>query len=190
MKTISIVFLLLMSLTMELSAQSENIRDSASFAGRKAIVFSVYGLIGNISIYGGLGGKYWISHEYCLKSILSGSWSHSSYDVAPGYHSENVSVDVYIDRRLSSDRHLIPYLGIGTGFSWSESARDHGQGVTSGNVSYDFFMLCGIEYMVLENISLSVEQMVAARYSHSHISSYEYWNVGNSTSNISLSIYF
>jgi len=191
MRTISLLILLTVYPITELLAQAESMRDSTSFAGRKAIVFSVSGLIGSIQISGGLGGKYWISNEYFLKSILSGSYGRTEFDYGIGDHYENISLNIYVDRKLSSDQKLIPYVGLGAGFHWSERAYDHGYLVQNGDVGYSIILLCGIEYMILEKISLSVEQMVSATYYHDRMQGGRTtWNVGNSTSNMSLSIYF
>jgi hypothetical protein len=190
MKTISLLFFFAAFLITDVAAQSEHIRDSTTFAGRKAIVFSVSGLIGNIYFSGGLGGKYWISEQYSLKAVLSGSYGSRSYDNSHGSHYENISFNVYLNRGLSSDQQLIPYIGLGAGFNWDEWADDPGRGFSSGDVGYSAILLCGIEYMVLERISLSVEQMVAARYYHDRINAVTQWNVGNAVSTISLAVYF
>jgi hypothetical protein len=194
MKIIIVVLISIACFVSVVSAQSENNHDTTSFAGRKAVLFSVYGLIGNINLSGGLGGKYWISNEFCFRSNITGNYYNSSsedpYGGVRGHHSESVGIHFDLLRRISLQQQLVPYVGFGVGYSWGESV-DSNYGSEGASVGVNCTLLCGVEYMVIERVSLSAEQAILAQYTHSH-GTYKntYWNVGNSTSTISLSIYF
>ena len=186
MRKLSILFVivLLLSWTSYLAGQEVQRTDTSSYAGKKALTFSFNGLY----LGGGLGGTLWLSNDYALRLLLSGSY-YVDKDLTGNNnsYSATAAITAYLKRHFHAGRNLTPYVGAGIGLSYSQSDYYYyTEPSRSGSVTVP--VIAGVEYWLTDNISLSGEQTVGFSFSLSR--TYKDYRVSSYTSSLLLSIYF
>jgi opacity protein-like surface antigen len=194
MRAIIYCVLFISSSAIQIFAQSEKGNDSSSFEGKKALVLSVSGAISYTQFSGGIGGKYWISDNYFVKAVVSGSVQQSTSDTSSMDAQGIIAGNIYLARTLYSMKHLCPYAGIGVGIGRTKNIfaedglvwpHDFGSNLfVSGTI---FF---GVEYLLWDNFSFSAEESIIAEYVHSYTFNTTSWSIGSTASTLTMSIYF
>lgn len=177
-------------------AQQESITDS-SLSGHKALTFSFSGL----DLGGGLGGKYWLDNNYCIRVTLTGAYTNNkdnqpllySYSYNYNTSSTELGINIGLARKFLSSRPLLPYVGIAASVSqsWSKIERVYRDSSETEKVMrsrYGVALFIGVEYWITGNISFSGEQSISLSYRKDD--DYDSFSIGNSTSSLILSVYF
>jgi hypothetical protein len=171
--------------------------DSSTFINRKAITFSFSGL--NLS--GGISGRYWITNQQCVRIGVNGAFETmkdnstvvDSNDYRIDETVKDIGINASIANYFSISNNLAPYIGLSVGYLYSNSYMEYiylykTHSSDSKRYTYSGGVFIGIEYWLLNNISLSGEQQIRVSYNNEYNSTT--WRVSNSTSSLLLSLYF
>jgi len=177
------IALILVLFTCISFAQKDKDHDPFMYSGSKAVLFSFSGLstLGANNFDGGAGMKFFVTQPMALRFGVQVGMSGTTTP-APTTAANPVGIDgttsntsfgvnAAVEYHLTTSR-LTPYLGGGIGFMMSTNERKPYAGpAPAGTVLYqedyknesgagtsiNFFALMGVEYFVVDAISLSAE---------------------------------
>ncbi len=166
MKALSI-FLLVFSISFAAVAQNTNYRTTA-------LSFSFNGF--NLgSYYGGVGGRLWISGSTVLNASIGGSISETKYDPTGNYTSglnktKYLNIGFGFEKHFDSDKDLSPYysarlsVGISDQYYRPSNIQDYSYESIDKSNSFNLDFGFGIEYWILDRISLSGQHLFNVSY--------------------------
>jgi len=171
-----------------------------------AVSFNFNGLnLGGFN--GGVGGRHWISESTVLNVSISGSISERKYEKTANVENgleknKSLSLDLGVENHIKASDNFSPFLSYRVGYSIADRYYKY---VFNSNENIDktyslnLYFGLGIEYWILNRISLSGQHLFLARYSTgknstggntNDIQNTKGFQVGLGTSSLILSIYF
>lgn len=182
-------------LLFETNATSQVSATDTLLHGKYAIAFSFSGL----NLGGGIGGKYWINENYCLKVEISfaGKYLKTDRDIRI-YLANDEQKEIDLNLLCGLARHfkirnnltsyIIGSIGVGSIDKWYstyDASRKQDYRYSDRDIIGGIGI--GVEYWITPYISLSGEHTIRMQYSYDN-SKMDSFEIQNSTSSIILSI--
>ena len=158
------------------------------------------------SYYGGVGGRYWISESTVFNASVGGLISEREYEETENLDngiekSKYLNIGVGMENHFTVEDDLSPYLSSRLSFGISEQYYRNYNSMEQiyKTYSYNLDIGLGVEYWLIERISLSGQHLFNLSYETGQrtVGGYESetqningFRVGFGTTSIMLSIYF
>ena len=159
------------------------------------------------SYYGGVGGRYWVSESTVLNASVGGLISEREYEETENLDnslekSKYLSIGIGMENHIMDVDNLSPYFSSRISFGISDQYYRSVYGRSEQidkTYSYNLDLGFGVEYWLIDRISLSGQHLFNIRYetgqrtvnnSNPETQDVKGFGVGFGTTSIMLSIYF
>jgi hypothetical protein len=172
-------------------------KDSSSFTGKKALMFSFNGFY----LGGGLGGKYWVNNKQFITIQVNGNYQTDKSDrvltdstmVNADFKNSSITLSISLNNQLGSFDSFIPYFGVSLGYQWQSNDYYYNRlsgrtGSSNSQAGFIGSLSLGVEYFFSSRFSISGEQQVRMLLSKSN-NELNHFVLSTSTSSLLLSIY-